>query len=376
MNTINRMARNASPAVEPAPWSSAWKTAFRRRLLRWFSANARELPWRENRDPYRVWLSEIMLQQTQVATVRPYFLRFVETFPTIAALAAADEQLVLRLWEGLGYYRRARQLHAAARKIVAEHAGVFPDRPERVRQLPGIGRYTAGAILSIAFDQPEPIVEANTQRLLARLLPYEGDLSTTAAQAALWQAAADLVPRRGAGQFNQAMMELGSLVCVPKVPRCGECPVAELCPALRLGIEQRVPLPKAKPKCEEVREAAVAVWRGGRVLLLQRQPGERWAGLWDFPRFELPAIAAKNDLAAQVERLTGLVIEPGDQVTTLRHGVTRFRITLECHEARYVRRNRRTQTPAQWASPAAIEELPCHVTGRKFARLLAERLAN
>jgi len=369
------MARNAASSDSATPWSSIWKTAFRRRLLRWFSAHARELPWRENRDPYRVWLSEIMLQQTQVATVRPYFLRFVETFPTVAALAAADEQLVLRHWEGLGYYRRARQLHAAAQRIVTEHAGVFPDRADQVRQLPGIGRYTAGAILSIAFDQPEPIVEANTQRLLARLLPYEGELSTAAAQAALWQAATDLLPQRGAGQFNQAMMELGSLVCVPKTPRCGECPVAELCPALRLGIEQQVPLPKAKPKFEDVREAAVAVWRGGRVLLLQRQPGERWAGLWDFPRFEVPTGAA-SDLAQHVERLTGLVIEPGDQLTTLRHGVTRFRITLECHEARYVRRNRRTQTPTQWASPAAIEELPCHVTGRKFARLLAGRLRN
>jgi A/G-specific adenine glycosylase len=343
-------------------------------LLAWYAGHARDLPWRRSRDPYQVWVSEIMLQQTQAATVGPYFQRFVAAFPSIAALAAADEQLVLRHWEGLGYYRRARQLHAAARQIAAEHGGRFPEALDQVRRLPGVGRYTAGAILSIAFDQRQPIVEANTRRLLCRLLAYEGDPDTAGGQAILWQAAEELLPRREPGRFNQALMELGSLVCGPQ-PRCAECPVAELCPARRLGLQARIPRPRPRPAVEAVREAAVAVWREGQVLLLQRPPGERWAGLWDFPRFEAPQ-TGNVDLAAEVERLTGLAVEAGGRLATFHHGVTRFRITLECHEAVYSKRVRRAGgAPQRWIAPGAMELLPCHATGRKFARLLAQRAA-
>src|SRR5437870_3575879 len=177
-------------------------------VLAWCADHARELPWRRSRDPYPVWVSELMLQQTQVATVRDYFKRFIAAFPTVDELAAADEQDVLRLWEGLGYYRRARQLHRAAQSIVAEHGGQFPNEREAVRKLPGIGRYTAGAILSIAFDQPEPILEANTVRLLSRLAAYRGDPLAKPGQDLLWAWAEALVPREEPGLFNQALMEL------------------------------------------------------------------------------------------------------------------------------------------------------------------------
>ena len=203
------------PESEQLP-DAPWRRGFRRRLKTWYADHARDLPWRRSRDPYAVWVSEIMLQQTQVATVRGYFDRFIRAFPTIDALARADEQDVLRLWEGLGYYRRARQLHAAAKIVADEHGGRFPRNRDAVDRLPGIGRYTAGAILSIAFDQRQPILEANTVRLFCRLLGYEGDPASTAGQRLLWAMAEAVLPRREVGLFNQALMELGSEAAVAK----------------------------------------------------------------------------------------------------------------------------------------------------------------
>ena len=238
MSTTARMRFPEATLPDPP-----WRQRFRRRLLAWYRRHARDLPWRRHGEPYPIWVSEIMLQQTQVATVRGYFERFMAAFPTIHSLARADEHDVLRLWEGLGYYRRARQMHQAARTIVAEHGGRFPRDAEAVRRLPGIGRYTAGAILSIAFDAREPILEANTIRLLARLLAYSGDPRSAAGSKRLWQMAEALLPRRNAGRFNQALMELGSEVCLPKSPKCDACPVAALCPTRAAGLQDRIPAP-------------------------------------------------------------------------------------------------------------------------------------
>ena len=201
------------------------------------------------------------------------------------SLANADEDEVLRLWEGLGYYRRARQMHAAARIIANELNGVMPTDSAALQALPGIGRYTAGAILSIAQDAPEPILEANTIRLFARLLCLQEPTTTTASQQALWSAAESLLPRKDVGEFNQALMELGSLVCTPRDPACGECPVAKFCPTFASGLQDDVPVKKEKTVYEDVNEAAVVVRKGTRVLLRRCGAGERWAGLWDFPRF-------------------------------------------------------------------------------------------
>lgn len=372
------MSESRQPPPLACPWpTAAWKQQFRRRLLAWYRRHARDLEWRRSRDPYRVWISEIMLQQTQVATVADYFPRFIAAFPTVSALAAAGEQQVLRLWEGLGYYRRARQLHRAAAVIVREHGGRFPRDPHAVRRLPGIGRYTAGAILSIAFDAREPIVEANTLRLLSRLLAYRGDPRQTAGQKLLWNLAEDLLPRRESGVFNQALMELGGLICKPRDPACGVCPVRRLCPTHRDGLQQVVPLAKAPPRVEQVREAAVVVRRRGRVLLIERRPGERWAGLWDFPRFPIDASFGDGGtaLADKVADLTGVACRPRELLTTLKHGVTRFRITLECHLADYLRMvpGRIANRPkVAWVSPDALEPYPLSVTGRKLARLIAQ----
>ncbi len=316
-----------------------------------------------------------MLQQTQVATVVPYFERFVAAFPTVHALAQADEHAVLRLWEGLGYYRRARQLHRAAKVLVERHQGKFPRTLEAVGQLPGIGRYTAGAIVSIAFDLPAPILEANTVRLFSRLIAFQGDPASSAGVRLLWRLAAEVLPPRNCGSFNQALMELGSLVCTPRDPLCDRCPVNDLCAALARDQQDRIPLPRPKAPSELVREAAVVVWHKDKVLLRRRAAGERWAGLWDFLRFPLGAsqsAALQQELVCKVRQQSGLAVRAPRRIATLKHGVTRFRITLDCFSTRLS--GRKTKLAAgvwQWVDPNDVETYPLSVTGRKLVRLLA-----
>lgn len=349
--------------------TSRQRQQLRRRLLAWYVDHARDLPWRKSRDPYRVWVSEIMLQQTQVATVRDYFPRFVIAFPDVHALAAADEQQVLRLWEGLGYYRRARQLHAAAKRVVADYAGRFPSDLVALRGLPGIGRYTAGAIASIAFDERAPILEANTIRLLTRLIGYRGDPLKAAGQRILWQTATDVLPQKHVARFNQALMELGSLVCTPTEPKCDACPLAGVCAAYAADLQESIPRPKAKKEYTELREAAIVIRRNGCVLMRECGPEERWAGLWDFPRFALDAegpLFAAEEIVAKVRTQTGITCSPGSLLKTIKHGVTRFRITLDCFDARYV--GGRTNQ-ARWVVRSELAELPLSTTGRKLVEL-------
>ncbi len=361
--------------IEPQLPDARWRRAFRGRLFRWYDRHARDLPWRRCGDPYRIWVSEVMLQQTQVATVESYFPRFIRAFPNVAALARADRQEVLRLWEGLGYYRRASQLHEAARVVVEEHGGRFPRDFDAVRKLPGIGRYTAGAVLSIALDQRLPILEANTTRLLCRLLAYRDNPSSAAGQRLLWATAEIILPRRHVGRFNQALMELGGMVCTNGVPRCPDCPVAPLCHARRGNLETEIPRPKPKRVLEDVREVAVIIRRRGRVLLIRREEGERWAGLWDFPRFAVEAEYSgelEAELGKAVRRLTGVEIRLGEHLKTIKHGVTRFRITLDCYRGKYVSHENGTGTAGEmkWLRPAELERYPLSTTGRKLAKLV------
>ncbi|MDX1947183.1 MAG: A/G-specific adenine glycosylase [Pirellulaceae bacterium] len=364
----------------PPLTSPASRRALARQLLAWFAKSARDLPWRGTSDLYAIWVSEIMLQQTQVATVIPYFQRFLRAFPTVADLAAASEEQVLKHWEGLGYYRRARQLHAAARKIVAEHRGQFPTTYDAVRSLPGIGRYTAGAILSIGLGQRLPILEANTIRVLSRLSAYRGDPTATAGQKHLWSLAEELLPAREVGAFNQALMELGSEICTPKAPACEQCPVLAQCGAFALGLQASIPLAAKKTKYEEVTEIAVVVRNRDKVLLRKCQPGERWAGLWDFPRFAAGGGTVADEIASKVAELTGVRVAAGPQLATLKHGVTRFRITLHCYESRCLPQAKRATTASAattaeivWAAPKLLKQLPLSSTGRKIAGLLQSR---
>jgi A/G-specific adenine glycosylase len=353
------------------------RQSLRRRLLAWYSRHQRDLPWRRSRDPYRVWISEIMLQQTQVATVRGYFARFIRAFPDVKYLAAANETDVLRLWEGLGYYRRARQLHAAAKQIVAEHDGKFPTEPIELQQLPGIGRYTAGAIASIAFDKRAPILEANTIRLLSRLIAYRGNPHSQTGQRPLWHVAEQILPQKRVAEFNQALMELGSLVCTPSEPHCPACPLSTLCAANAGGVQHEIPPDKPRQTYTKLREAAVIVRKNGSVLVRQCAVNERWAGLWDFPRFTVESHGqpfARDELATKVLSQTGITCLPGALLKTMKHGVTRYRITLDCYRAEFVHgRVRSTNgSPIRWLQLAELAKLPLSTTGRRIASLVSE----
>jgi A/G-specific adenine glycosylase len=351
-----------------------------RRLRDWFVVHRRDLPWRRDRQAYRIWLSEVMLQQTQAATVRPYFERFVLAFPTIEALAVANEHDVLRLWEGLGYYRRARDLHRAARLLAAEHAGDFPDDPAVIRGLPGLGTYTTNAVLSQAFDRRLPILEANSQRVLSRLFGRAEDPRQGPARAWLWQAAEAVLPgRRGAthavgvGGFNEALMELGALVCTATGPRCGDCPLAARCVAHREGLQDVIPArtPPAAPTL--VQEVAVVVRRGLEVLLVQRAAEGRWGNLWEFPHGAVRDGETHDDAARRlVAELTGLETRLGPELLTVRHGITRYRVTLVCFEADFVGGSFQSSfyVRAEWLRPEELASYPVSSPQRRLATIL------
>jgi A/G-specific adenine glycosylase len=388
-------AREAPSDAPGALWiDAAWRRRWINRLLNWFEAHARDLPWRRTRDLYAIWISEIMLQQTQVATVVPYWQRFLARFPDVASLAAADEQEVLRLWEGLGYYRRARLLHAAARQIVEQHGGQFPTTFDAVRKLPGIGRYTAGAILSIGLDQRLPVLEANTTRVLCRLAALEADPRSTTAQNQLWALAEVLLPARRCGAVNQALMELGSTLCTPAHPDCLRCPLAGTCLARQRGIANQLPRQVKQKRYENVTEVAIAVRRRRDVLLRRCVAGERWAGLWDFLRFswftegvgsvtarprarscDLPNASA---ICHQCREQTGVPIRNPRYISTLQHGVTRFRITLHCLEAKLDGQlpgspnERAAGRVWRWVPLAELDQVPLSSTGRAISRLLVQ----
>jgi len=344
-------------------------------LLAWFDRHRRDLPWRRDRDPYRIWVSEVMLQQTTVAAVVPYFERFLAAFPTLRELAAADEQAVLKAWEGLGYYRRARHLHRAARTLVAAHGGALPDDEDVWRELPGIGRYILGAVLSQAFDRRLPIVEANSSRVLCRLYGQDGDTSSPVVRRWLWERAEDLLPKRRVGDFNQALMELGALVCTPTNPDCVACPLKNDCAARKHGRQAVIPRKNVPPAPTEVREVAVVVRRGSRVLLVRRPPGaRRWQNMWEFPRGELTARDSYDAAAARVlAPLTGIRAEFGAELATIRHGVTRFRITLVALEAEYRGGKFRSgfYTRGEWVRPKELDEYPVSAPQRRLATVVA-----
>ena len=356
-------------------YDAKWKSDFRRKLLNWFDGHQRDLPWRQHKTPYQIWISEIMLQQTQVATVIDYFNRFIKRFPTVKILAQADQAEVLKLWEGLGYYRRARQLHAAAQVIVEQHQGTFPTDFESVLALPGIGRYTAGAILSIALDQKLPILEGNTIRLFARLMTMQSDPRTTENQKALWEFSQSLLPRKRCGDFNQALMELGSQICNPKRPKCLVCPINNLCMTAVKGLQEQIPVASKKVKYEDLLEAAIVLKKQNRILIRQCGPGERWESLWDFPRYALTqnvdAKSSAQQLLLRLKEETGLATDLSGPLFQMKHAVTRYRITLQCWMGDGVTgRLKKTKTPTRWATLSEIEKMPMSVTGRKIAHKL------
>ncbi|RDU35931.1 A/G-specific adenine glycosylase [Neobacillus piezotolerans] len=261
---------------------------FREDLISWFRHEQRSLPWREDQDPYKVWVSEIMLQQTRVDTVIPYFLRFMEQFPTIEALADADEDKVLKAWEGLGYYSRARNLQAAVREVKEKYNGVVPDSPKEIAGLKGVGPYTAGAILSIAYGIPEPAVDGNVMRVLSRILLIREDIAKPSSRRIFEEAVRKLISHESPSDFNQALMELGALICTPTSPSCLLCPVRDHCQAFHEGEQNNLPIKAKKKKPKQVRlAAAVAVDGEGRILIRKRSAEGLLANLWELPSVEV-----------------------------------------------------------------------------------------
>lgn len=308
----------------------------RRALLDWFAVAKRPLPWREGRDPYAVWVSEIMLQQTRVDTVQPFFTRWMARFPTVRALAEAPLDEVLAHWSGLGYYARARNLHAAARQVVTNYGGQIPAAVDAVRALPGVGPYTAGAIASIAFGAAEPLVDGNVARVLARLEALEGAVDSPAFRREAWRRAAVLVRAdagKQAGELNQALMELGATVCAPQSPQCAACPLRSRCRAYAAGAPTRYPAPKVRRAPAVVQAIAVLVERDGKRLLLQRPPRGLWGGLWEPPMSEV-ATADADAAAALVRRCAGLTLSDLKPLESFEHVLTHRRIQFVAFRAR------------------------------------------
>lgn len=298
-------------------------------LLAWFQRHKRDLPWR-GATPYGVWVSEIMLQQTQVVTVIPFYLRFIERFPTVVALAEASIEEVLTYWAGLGYYARARNLHRAAQRVAEEFGGVVPSDPVDIESLPGIGRYTAGAILSIAYSVPRPIVDANVIRVLSRVFGITGDPKSSVNQNTLWGLAEQLVPKVNPGDFNQGLMELGALVCEPVEPRCDTCPLLTFCVAGHSP--DPTALPEIPPRKTAVSVTHVSVLirnEKGELLLTQRPLHGLWGGLWEFPRVILRAGETPQEAGLRAGReVAGYEISLSKQIAKIKHSVTHHRITL------------------------------------------------
>jgi A/G-specific adenine glycosylase len=277
------MVRSSAPDNGDV-FSLPQRRLIRRLLLAWYGRRKRDLPWRRReKDAYAQLVAEFMLQQTQVAKVVDYYGRFLKRFPTVAALAAADRDEVLRIWAGLGYYSRARNLHAAARQIVEEHGGMVPASVDELMALPGIGRYTAGAIASVAYGVRAAVLDGNVVRVLLRLLGSRMDPSAPATRRHLWSVAESLLPRKHTGQFNQALMELGATVCTPRNPGCDECPLASCCRARAEGMTNRIPLPAKRTTVQSVVMVVAAVRQGGKLLFVRRPSSGLWAGLWELP---------------------------------------------------------------------------------------------
>jgi len=305
--------------------------AFQRRLLAWFRAHRRDLPWRRSRDPYRVWVAEVMLQQTRIAAVLPYYRRFLEKFPQVTSLARARQEDVLKLWSGLGYYSRARNLRRAAKEIVVRYGGKFPQSLAEALRLPGVGRYTAAAVLSIAYDMPLAVLDGNVARVLARLSAMRGDVRAPRNWKAVGSRAEELLATEASGDWNQALMELGETVCTPQSPRCPQCPVERWCRARALGLVEEIPEARRKPRAVHVKIAA-AILRDpqGRTLMV-KDPGAHdgvlFSRMWQFPAVEV-ARHAKAELGEHLRATLGIEPPILEDLAEARHAVTDRNVQL------------------------------------------------
>jgi A/G-specific adenine glycosylase len=340
-------------------------SAIRHALLGWYERNRRDLAWRRTKDPYRIWVSEIMLQQTTVKAATPYYLSFLKRFPTLKALAEEPEEEVVAAWSGLGYYHRARNLHRGAQHVAERHAGRFPKTLEAALAVPGVGLYTASAILSIAHGQALPVVDGNVRRVLARLLALRGPEYRR--DGPYYNRAEELLDRERPGDWNQAVMELGATVCTPRRPGCEACPLRSQCRARALGIVDELPEGRARRAPVDVRVAAALVEKDGRVLLVRRPEGRLLGRMWEVPQTSLDS-RGLPDLARELLERHGLRVVPGPLAVRSRHAITFRRITLEGYRARL-----RPPAPTDperflWVRPEEVSSLPVSSATRKLLK--------
>ena len=343
------------------------------RLLTWFEKNARDLPWRRTRDPYAIWVAEIMLQQTQSETVKPYYARFLRRFPTVERLAKARLDSVLKVWEGLGYYSRARNLHLAAGRIVRDFGGCVPQDVPDLLKLPGVGRYTAGAIASIAFNRDEPVVDGNVIRVLCRLFRIRHDPRSSAAQKRLWGLANELLPSGKARFFNQAMMELGATICLPRSPRCDDCPLGRMCAAKAHGEQEKLPVRANRKPLPRHKVVVGVIYEKGRILIDKRKPGGLLGGLWELPGGKVEkSESLKAALVREVREELGVKVRIVRPLVKVEHAYSHFAITLHAFECAYVSGEPRCIACAdyKWVQPGHLKKYAFPAANKKiFASL-------
>lgn len=343
------------------------------KLVRWFQRNQLPMPWRKTRDPYAIWISEAMLQQTQIKTVIPYYHKFLKRFPTTKALAQAPMDDVLKTWEGLGYYSRARNLHRAAQMLVRDSGGRLPQEEADLRKLPGIGRYTAAAIASMAFHRPVPVLDGNVKRVLARLCAIKKDLASKTSEDELYEILKRAIPKKYPGLFNQAMMELGQRICLPRNPHCTECPVSSHCKAYGAGTQDRLPIRTKKPQVPVYEIGIGVIWKNGKILIGRRPENGLLGGLWEFPggkRKHNETFEACVEREAREE--TGLRVRTGPYLTTVRHRYSHFGVVLHvfhCHGPKGKLRNIGC-TDYRWVTLDEIDRYAFPTANRKIIQAL------
>ncbi|UIE40585.1 A/G-specific adenine glycosylase [Leptodesmis sichuanensis A121] len=349
-------------------------THLRSSLLAWYYQHGRDLPWRRSRDPYAIWISEIMLQQTQVKTVLPYYDRWLAQFPTLQSLAIADQQQVLKLWQGLGYYARARNLHRAAQEIVSHHDGVFPKDFKTIMSLPGIGRTTAGGILSAAFNQPVAILDGNVKRVLARLIALPVPAAKAIAQ--LWQLSEALLDPIHPRDFNQALMDLGATVCLPRQPNCQICPWQSHCRAFHSGIQNQLPMTETRPPLPRKVIGVAVIWNDQQQILIDRRRQEGLlGGLWEFPGGKVePDETIAACIQREIREELGIEIAVGDRLITVEHTYSHFHVTLNVHHCQYVSGEPQPIEcdEVRWVTLAEIDQYPFPKANIEIIKALRE----
>ncbi len=329
------------------------------RLLQWYERNRRDLPWRETDDPYAITVSEFMLHQTRVQTVLAYYPRFLQRFPDWSSLAGASLDEVLKAWEGLGYYARARNLHALARRVIAQHNGQLPDSEEALLALPGIGHYTAGAILSICFGRDVVAIDGNVKRVLCRAFHINEQPSSPEGKRRISESAKSLLPPGRAGAFNQALMDLGATICTPRRPACDRCPWEQACQARQLGDQESLPVRRPRKPLPHQDIAAGVIWRDGLILIAQRPANGLLGGLWEFPGGKRePGETMEECLVREVAEELGIAIQVRQPLATVDHAYTHFRITLHAYHCQYVSGEPKALGCAtwKWVRPGELDD--------------------